>query len=319
MNPAADVTARSGGSRLARLARSVRESDLLFDLVRTPTAVFAVVVVAAFALCTIAPDWIAPYRVFDLTQISLSNAFIPPVWVEGGDARFLLGTDDQGRDMLSAIVYGARTSLLISLSGVALALLIGVALGLVAGFAGGWIDSVLMRIADIQLTFPAILIAVLMDGAARAAFGQAAHEDIAVFVLILAIGLSGWVQYARAVRGATLVERERDYVHAARLIGLPSIAVLGRHILPNVLTAVLVIATIHVAVAIILEATLSFIGLGVPPTVPSLGTIIRIGNDFLLSGEWWIAILPGLALVLIVLAANLLGDFLRDALDPRLK
>jgi len=221
--------------------------------------------------------------------------------------------------MLSAIIYGLRVSVTVGLGGVALAVVIGVTVGLVAGYAGGFIDTLLMRIADVQLTFPAILIAVMIDGVARALLGEMARQQASVSVLIIAIGLSGWVEYARAVRGATMVERRRDYVAAARLSGVGAIGILARHILPNVLTAVLVIGTIHLGVAILIEATLSFVGLGIPPTQPSLGTLIRVGNNYLLSGEWWIAIMPGLALLILVLAINLLGDFLRDALNPRLK
>ena len=301
-----------------RLGRLV-ESDLAYAFARSPTAMVSLLVVLCFALASAAPGLVAPYPVFDLTQISLRDAFLPPAWALGGQARFLLGTDDQGRDVLSAIVYGVRVSMLVGFAAVALSLVVGVALGLVAGFLGGRVDALIMRVADVQLTFPAILVAVMVDGVARAAFGPASYDRIAVLVLILAIALSGWVQYARTVRGATMVERRRDYVEAARLIGVSTPGILLRHILPNVLTAVLVVATIHLAVAIILEATLSFLGVGVPPTQPSLGTLIRLGNAFLISGEWWIAIFPGLALLLLVLAVNLLGDWLRDVLNPRLR
>ena len=301
------------------LAARLGRSDLVYDFVRDPPAVGAAIVLLAFAAAAAAPHLVAPYAAFDLTQIRLTDAFLAPAWLDGGDPRFLLGTDDQGRDMVSAIIFGARVSLFVGLAGVLLAVLIGVSLGLIAGFVGGWIDAVTMRIADVQLTFPAILIAVMVDGVSRAAFGQADRDRVAVFVLILAIGLSGWVQYARPVRGAAMVERNRDYVAAATMIGIPGWSIMIKHILPNVLTSVLVIGTIHLAVAIILEATLSFVGLGVPPTEPSLGTLIRIGNGYLFSGEWWIAIVPGCALVILVLSINLLGDFLRDALNPRLK
>lgn len=293
--------------------------DLIDAFRRAPLAVLALLILLLYVVAAIVPDLIAPYRVFDLTQISLMDSFLPPVWLDGGSWRFPLGTDDQGRDIVSAMIYGIRISLLVSISGVGLALLIGVVLGLLAGFFGGAFDALLMRIADVQLTFPAILIAVLVDGIARAAFGQAAREQISIFVLIAAIGLSGWVQYARSVRAATLVERERQYVKAARLIGITRVSIIFQHILPNVTTAVLVLATIHLATAVILEATLSFVGLGVPPTTPSLGTLISIGNGFLLSGEWWMAIFPGVVLALLVLCVNLLGDFLRDALNPRLR
>ncbi|SFZ83375.1 peptide/nickel transport system permease protein [Devosia enhydra] len=293
--------------------------DLFRALRRAPLAFISLIVVLIYVFAAIAPGLLAPYEVFDLTKISLMDSFIPPVWLDGGDWRFPLGTDDQGRDIISATIYGIRISLMVSIAGVILALLIGVVAGLVAGFFGGAFDAFLMRIADIQLTFPAILIAVLIDGVARAAVGQAARDQLSVIVLIIAIGLSGWVQYARSVRAATLVERERQYVKAARLIGISKLSIMFGHILPNVLTAVLVLATIHLATAIILEATLSFVGLGIPPTTPSLGTLISIGNGFLLSGEWWMAIFPGAVLALLVLCVNLLGDFLRDALNPRLR
>jgi peptide/nickel transport system permease protein len=294
-------------------------SDLAFDFRRSPGAMAAAALLVLFLAAAIAPDLLAPVPVFDLTRIALRDAFLPPAWMEGGSPAFLLGTDAQGRDVLSAIIYGARVSILVGVASVVLAVAIGVPAGLLAGYRGGWVDALIMRAADIQLTFPAILVAVIIDGIARTAIGGAAHERLAVPLLILAIGITGWVQYARTVRGATLVERGRDYVAAAALIGRSPAAIMLGHILPNVLTPVLVLATINLAVAIILEATLSFVGLGIPPTQPSLGTLIRVGNDYLLSGEWWIVIFPGVALLLLVLAVNLLGDWLRDALNPALR
>lgn len=292
---------------------------LVSGLLRDKTALVAAVVLALLLLAAAFPAFFAPYQVFDLRQISLMNAFVPPVWIDGGSWIFPLGTDDQGRDILSAIIYGLRVSLTVGLGGVALAVVIGVTIGLIAGFTGGIVDAALMRVADVQLTFPAILIAVMIDGVSRAILGDTARAEAAVVVLIIAVGLSGWVEYARAVRGAAMVERRRDYVAAARLSGVGSAGIMVRHILPNVLTAVMVIGTIHLGVAILIEATLSFVGLGIPPTQPSLGTLIRVGNSYLLSGEWWIAIMPGIALLILVLAINLLGDFLRDALNPRLR
>ncbi|HEX3631905.1 MAG TPA: ABC transporter permease, partial [Casimicrobiaceae bacterium] len=233
---------------------------------------------------------------------------------------YLLGTDDQGRDVLSAIMFGARISLLVGLASVIFAMVLGVSLGLIAGYVGGKVDAFIMRIADVQLSFPAILIALLIDGVARAVLPRETHGGpIALFVLIFAIGISNWVQYARTVRGSTLVEKNKEYIQAARVIGIRPLGIMRQHLLPNVLGPVLVLATINIATAIITEATLSFLGVGVPPTQPSLGTLIRIGNDFLFSGEWWITIFPGAALVIMVLAINLLGDWLRDALNPRLQ
>ena len=263
--------------------------------------------------------WLAPHNPFDAASLDLNNAFAPPAWVAQGAAKYPLGTDDQGRDVLSTIMHGARISLAVGVASVLFALVIGVTLGLLSGYLGGRLDAFIMRIADIQLSFPAILIALLVDGVARVALPANSHDEIAIPVLVLAIGVSGWVQYARTVRGSTLVEKNKEYVQAARVIGRPALAIMLRHVLPNVMGPVLVIATIHIATAIITEATLSFLGVGVPPTRPSLGTLIRIGNEFLLSGEWWITVFPGIALVTLVLSVNLLGDWLRDALNPRLR
>jgi peptide/nickel transport system permease protein len=198
-------------------------------------------------------------------------------------------------------------------------MLIGVSLGLLAGYAGGKTESFIMRVADVQLSFPAILIALLISGVARAAFSSEAQDKLAVVVLVIAISLANWVQYARTVRGSTLVEKNKEYVQAARVIGVHPLAIMFKHVLPNALGPVLVLATINIATAIITEATLSFLGVGVPPTEPSLGTLIRVGNDFLFSGEWWVTVFPGAALVVMVLSVNLLGDWLRDALNPKLR
>lgn len=282
------------------------------------TMVAAFVTLVLFLGAYLAP-WIAPTDPFDLAQISLLDARTPPAWADGGDPRFLLGTDDQGRDMLSTILYGSRISLTVGFLSVAFAAILGITLGLVSGYVGGRTDAVIMRIAEVQLTFPSILIALLIDGTARGVFDNFDRESSAVYILVFSIGLSFWVQYARTVRGSTLVEKNKEYVQAARMIGLSPFLIMLRHILPNVMGPVLVIATINLAIAIITEATLSFLGVGVPPTQPSLGTLIRIGNDFLFSGEWWIAIFPGIALAVLVLAVNLLGDWLRDVLNPKLR
>jgi len=264
--------------------------------------------------------WFAPHDPFNLASIDLMDASLPPAWYSDlGDSRFLLGTDDQGRDILSTILYGSRISLIIGMASVTFSVFLGVGLGLISGYGGPRVDAFIMRIADIQLSFPAILIALLIDGVARSILPRDMHGDVAVYVLIFAIGISGWVQYARTVRGSTMVEKNKEYVQAAQVIGVRPIAILWRHILPNVMGPVLVIGTIHLAIAIITEATLSFLGVGLPPTTPSLGTLIRVGNDYLFSGEWWITIFPGIALVLLALSVNLLGDWLRDTLNPKIQ
>jgi peptide/nickel transport system permease protein len=295
------------------------QSDLVHDFAHAPVALGAAAVLLVCLVCSAFAPWLAPHNPFDLRTLDLADALLPPTWEDGGRATYLFGTDDQGRDVLSAIMFGARISLLVGLASVALATLLGVALGLIAGYAGGRIDAAIMRVADVQLSFPAILIALLIDGVARVMLPRDAHEAIAFGVLIFAIAASNWVQYARTVRGSTLVEKNREYVQAARVIGVSPAAIMRRHLLPNVMGPVLVLATINVATAIVTEATLSFLGVGVPPTRPSLGTLIRVGNDFLFSGEWWITIFPGAALVIMVLAVNLLGDWLRDVLNPRLQ
>jgi len=298
---------------------SLWDSDLAYSFRRSPVAVVSAAVLAVCLFGALFAPWIAPHNPFDLRTLSLGDALTPPAWEAGGKPGYLLGTDDQGRDILSAIMFGARISLAVSFAAVALAVVLGVSLGLVAGYAGGRVDAVIMRIADVQLSFPAILIALLIDGVAKVMLPRDAHDGVAFAVLIIAIGVSNWVQYARTVRGSVMVEKNKDYVQAARVIGISPLRIMQRHLLPNVMGPVLVIATINMAVAITTEATLSFLGVGVPVTQPSLGTLIRVGNDFLFSGEWWITIFPGAALVIMVLAINLLGDWLRDALNPRLR
>jgi peptide/nickel transport system permease protein len=271
-----------------------------------------------FIFCALFAKWVAPYDPFDAASLELMDSLLPPAWSADGSTKYLLGTDDQGRDILSALMYGTRISLVVGMASVMLSLVVGVSLGLIAGFRGGWLDAFLMRLCDVMLSFPAILVALLIAGVGRAVFPNA-DDSLAFGVLIISISLTGWVQYARTVRGTTLVERNKEYVQAARVTGVAPLRIMLRHVLPNVLGPVTVLATIQVASAIITEATLSFLGVGVPPTSPSLGTLIRIGNDFLFSGEWWITIFPGLTLVLIALSVNLLGDWLRDALNPRLR
>jgi peptide/nickel transport system permease protein len=296
-----------------------KDSDLLASFFSSKVTVVAGALTLIFFLAAILAPLIAPTNPFDPASNFLIDSLTPPRFALGGDARFLLGTDDQGRDLWSAILYGLRVSLLIGIFGVLLGGAIGITLGLIAGYAGGRIDAIIMRIADVQLTFPAILIALLVDGVVQALLKGQNREETAFGILVVSIGLSFWVQYARTVRGSTLVEKNRDYVQAARLIGLSPARILARHILPNVMGPVLVIATINLALAIITEATLSFLGVGLPPTQPSLGTLIRIGQNFLFSGEWWIVTFPSITLAALVLAVNLLGDWLRDALNPRLK
>jgi len=295
------------------------DSDIVYSFLRSPVTIVAALVALVLIGAAAAAPLISPTNPFALETLDLMAAFTPPVWMEDGSAAFLLGTDDQGRDLLSAILYGMRISLFVGAASVVFAMVLGVGLGLLAGYAGGWVDALIMRVADVQLSFPAILIALLVDGVARGVLPREVHHDVALWVIIFAIGVSGWVQYARTVRGSTMVEKNREYVMAAHIMGLHPVLIAVRHVLPNVMGPVLVIATIHLAIAVITEATLSFLGVGLPPTEPSLGTLIRIGNDFLFSGEWWITIFPGVALVLLVLSVNLLGDWLRDALNPKLR
>ncbi len=294
------------------------DGDVWHSFRNSPVAMVAAAVAALCVFCAAFAPWVAPHDPFDLASLELSDSRLPPAWDAEGKPAYLLGTDDQGRDILSALMYGARISLLVGLASVLLSVLVGVSLGLLSGFVGGRIDAFIMRVCDVMLSFPPILIALLIDGVGRALFPNA-HDTLAFAVLILAIALSGWVKFARTVRGSTLVERNKEYVQAARVIGVPRWRIMARHVLPNVTGPVLVLATIDIGQAILIEATLSFLGVGVPPTQPSLGTLIRIGNDFLFSGEWWITIFPGLVLVMIALSVNLLGDWLRDALNPRLQ
>jgi peptide/nickel transport system permease protein len=311
------MTARTAfGQWLGRAA----DSDIWWSFKSSTTTVVATVItLLIIAMAFLAPV-IAPHTPFDPGSLSLSDGLKPPVLVSpDGDWTFPLGTDDQGRDVLSSIMYGTRLSLVVGFASVVVALLLGITLGLVSGYFGGTVDAVIMRIADVQLTFPAILVALLIDGLVRGLISSRRHDEIATFVIIGAIGLSFWVQYARTVRGSVLVEKNKEYVQAARVIGLSPALIMVRHVLPNVTGPVLVIATINLGLAIITEATLSFLGVGLPSTQPSLGTLIRLGNDLLQSGEWWVTVFPGVTLAVLVLAVNLLGDWLRDALNPKLR
>jgi peptide/nickel transport system permease protein len=309
-----DVPAKSA-SRLA----AVLDSDLLHSFLASRLVVAAALMTVLMVGAALLAPLLAPHNPYDLKSLSLLDADTPPAWEEGGDRRFPLGTDDQGRDILSTILYGTRSSIVIGTCSVLLATAIGLSLGLWAGYAGGRVDSAIMRMADVQLTFPAILTALLIDGVALAIIKEHTIEGGKFWILVVAIGLSFWVQYARTVRSVTLVERNKEYVEAARLIGIGPVKIMFQHILPNVLGPVLVIATINLALAIITEATLSFLGVGLPPTEPSLGTMIQIGNKYLFSGSWWMVTFPGVTLAMLALAVNLLGDWLRDALNPKLR
>lgn len=313
------VAPLAAGGRIADGIRRFFDGDLFHSFCRSPVIVIAFALTSLFFLAAIFAPWIAPYNTSDVATLNLMDAFRPPSWAAGGDSSFLIGTDDQGRDVLSSIIFGLRISLLVGFASVLLAALVGTLLGLLSGYVGGTLDSIIMRVADVQLTFPAILIALLIDGIVRSILPAHVHNDFKLTVLVAAIAASQWVNFARTVRGSTMVEKNKEYVQAARVIGIHPVLIMLRHILPNVTGPVLVIATLSLAIAILTEATLSFLGVGVPVTRPSLGTLIRIGNDFLFSGEWWMTIFPGIALVVLVLAVNLLGDWLRDALNPKLR
>jgi len=295
------------------------DCDIAWSFRHSPIAVAAAFVAIVLLLGAALAPLVAPQNAFDAASLNLMEGFTRPGEPSPTGRVFLLGTDDQGRDILSAILYGSRVSLLVGFASVLFSIAIGVTLGLMAGYLGGRTDAVIMRIADIQLSFPAILIALLVFGVARGLIAPQYHEHAAIVVLVVAIGLSNWAAYARTVRGSTLVEKNKDYVMSARVMGRSSFAIMGQHVLPNVTGPVLVIATINLALAIIAESTLSFLGVGVPPTQPSLGTLIRVGQQFLFSGEWWILFYPALDLVLLALSINLLGDWLRDALNPKLR
>ncbi|OCC00419.1 ABC transporter permease [Labrys sp. WJW] len=306
-------------SQLAAIVRSVAASELAWRFRTSPAVIIATVILGLLVLCAVAANLIAPHDPFDPATLDIMDARLPPVWSEGGSARYLLGTDEQGRDILSAIFYGMRVSLLVGVAAVLFSVTLGVILGLLAGYFGGWVDAVIMRLGDVQLSFPTIMIAFFIDGVAKIVMPAALREDMRFYVVILAIGVADWVQFARTVRATTMIERRKDYVAAARISKVSSLRIVLSHILPNTIGPVLVLATLGLGVAILTEAILSFLGLGMPPSQPSLGTLIRAGNDLLLSGEWWISLFPGAALVLLVLSVNIVGDWLRDVLNPRLR
>ena len=300
-------------------ATAFLQSDIYYRFRSSKITIAAFLITLIIVMAAILAPWIAPHNPFDVSTLSLWDSELPPAWTEDGDPRFLLGTDNQGRDVLSAILYGSRISLAVGFVSVALAMVIGIVVGLVSGYFGGAVDAFFMRIADVMLSFPTILVALLVSGIARGVLPREMHDSAALVVLVFAITITTWVQYARTVRSSTMVERSREYVYAAQLVGRRPFAILFQHILPNVMGPVLVIATINLAMAILIEATLSFLGVGMPPTNPSLGTLIRVGNEYLFSGVWWVVIFPSLTLVVLVLAVNLLGDWLRDALNPKLR
>jgi peptide/nickel transport system permease protein len=314
-----DLPAIASSAGILDLLRSAWNSDLAYSFRRSKVTVVAGIITFIYLLAALFAPWVAPHDPYDMASVSIYDSFLPPAWIDGGDSRYLLGTDNVGRDVLSTIIHGSRISLGVGFASVILAATLGVTLGLVSGFAGGRLDAVIMRIAEVQLSFPDILIALLIDGIIRSILGPGTHGNIAFVVVISSISLAYWVQFARTVRATTMVEKGKDYVNAARVAGKPAAYIMFRHLLPNVMGPVLVIATITLALAIVTEATLSFLGVGVPPTQPSLGTLIRVGNDFLFSGEWWITLFPGVALAIMGLSVNLLGDWLRDALNPKLR
>ena len=304
---------------ISKIINKIIDNDIGYSFMKSKIAITASIIFFIILFCSAFAELVAPYNPFDPASISLLDAFIPPVWTDGGDPNFLLGTDQQGRDMLSTMIYGSRISLIVGFASILFAMVLGTFLGVTSGFFGGRYEIIVMRFTDVQLTIPSILMALLVDGVARGFISKSLHDDMAIYVLIFAIGISEWPQFARVTRAATLVEKNKEYILASRIIGLSNFLIMFKHILPNILRPVLVIATIGLALAIITESTLSFLGVGVPPTTPSLGTLIRFGNDFLFSGEWWITFCPAIFLVVLALSINLLGDWMRDTLNPKLK
>ena len=304
---------------ITKLFNDFVDTDIGYSFKRSKIAIFSTTVFLIILFVSFLAGVVAPYNPFDPSTISLMDAFTPPVWIEGGSNSFILGTDQQGRDMLSTMIYGSRISLIVGFSSIIFAMILGVSLGVTSGYLGGRYETIVMRFTDVQLTIPSILMALLVDGIARGFISKSLHNEMAVYVLVLAIGISEWPQFARVTRAATLVEKNKEYILASKIIGLSNLVIMFKHILPNILRPVLVIATIGLSQAIITESTLSFLGVGFPPTNPSLGTLIRFGNNFLFSGEWWITFFPAIFLVVLALSINLLGDWMRDALNPKLK
>ena len=304
---------------LYKTFNKIYDTDIGYSFFNSKIAIISSTIFLIICLCSVFAGIVAPYNPFDPATVSLMDAFTPPSWSEGGSSSFILGTDQQGRDMFSTIIYGSRISLIVGFASILFAMVLGIFLGVTAGYIGGRYEIVVMRVTDVQLTIPSILMALLVNGIAKSVISQSMHSEMAIYVLIFAIGISEWPQFARVSRASTLVEKNKDYVSASRIIGLSNILIMFKHILPNILRPLLVIATIGLALAIITESTLSFLGVGVPPTTPSLGTLIRFGNNFLFSGEWWITFFPAIFLIVLALSINLLGDWMRDALNPKLK
>ena len=304
---------------IGKIINKIYDTDIGYSFFNSKIAIISSSIFLIIFLCSFFAEIVAPYDPFNPINVSLMDAFIPPIWSEGGNANFFLGTDQQGRDMFSTIIYGSRISLIVGFSSIIFALILGVSLGITAGYIGGKYETIVMRLTDVQLTIPSILMALLVDGIARAIISKSMHNEMAIYVLIFAIGISEWPQFARVTRASTLVEKNKEYISASKIIGLSNSLIMFKHILPNILRPILVIATIGLALAIITESTLSFLGVGIPPTTPSLGTLIRFGNNFLFSGEWWITFFPAIFLVVLALSINLLGDWMRDALNPKLK
>ena len=304
---------------IGKMINKIYDTDIGYSFFNSKIAIISSSIFLIIFLCSFLAEIVAPYDPFDPLNISLMDAFIPPVWSEGGNANFFLGTDQQGRDMFSTMIYGSRISLIVGFSSIIFAMILGVSLGITAGYIGGRYETIVMRLTDVQLTIPSILMALLVDGIARAIISKSMHDEMAIYVLIFAIGISEWPQFARVTRASTLVEKNKEYISASKIIGLSNILIMFKHILPNILRPILVIATIGLALAIITESTLSFLGVGIPPTTPSLGTLIRFGNNFLFSGEWWITIFHAIFLEDLALSINLIGDWMRDALNPKLK
>ncbi|MEH6454174.1 MAG: ABC transporter permease [Psychromonas sp.] len=297
---------------------SIKNSDIVYHFVRDKVAMLSFAVFLTFLLAAIFAPLIAPTNPYDLYSIDIMDSELPPSWLDGGSENFLLGTDDQGRDVLSTILYGARLSLTIGFLAVAVQLILGIVIGLSAGYYGGRIDSFLMRFADVQLSFSTMMVAIIVSAIFKASFGNEFYSQYAVLMLIVIIGVAEWPQYARTVRASVLAEKQKEYVEAAQVMGFKAARIMFRHILPNCLSPILVISTVQVANAIMSEAALSFLGLGLPVDQPSLGALISIGFKYIFSGAWWITLFPGLVLVSLVLVINLLGDWLRDIFNPKI-